>query len=87
MYGRFAFFVLLVLAMVMPGPVRAHYACSPNDISEEDILAYIDRYKDLAKREMCRSGIPASVKLAQAMLESNYGLSKLARQHNNHFGI
>ncbi len=87
MYGRFAIFVLLVMALVMPGQVRAHYAYSPNDVSEEDILAYIDRYKDLAIREMYRSGIPASVKLAQAMLESRYGYSRLAREHNNHFGI
>jgi len=48
---------------------------------------YIEQYKDLAISEMHRVGIPASIKLAQAILESNAGLSTLAREANNHFGI
>lgn len=52
-----------------------------------DRLSYIERYKELAMQEMRRSGIPASIKMAQAMLESNNGNSTLARQTNNHFGI
>jgi LysM repeat protein len=48
---------------------------------------YIDRYKSLAIEEMKRSGIPASITMAQAILESNSGTSTLARQANNHFGI
>jgi len=48
---------------------------------------YIEKYKDLAVLEMQRTGIPASIKLAQAMLESNNGNSRLARKANNHFGI
>lgn len=50
-------------------------------------LQYIDQYKDLAISEMHRTGIPASIKLAQAILESNAGQSTLAREANNHFGI
>ncbi|MFO8236538.1 MAG: glucosaminidase domain-containing protein [Bacteroidales bacterium] len=50
-------------------------------------LDYIENYKDLAIREMRRTGIPASITLAQGMLESDYGNSRLARQANNHFGI
>ncbi len=55
----------------------------------EDELAqnYIDSYKELAVVEMHRSGIPASIILAQGLHESNYGLSKLATSANNHFGI
>ena len=53
----------------------------------ETQLAYINRYKDIAVREMERSGIPASIKLAQGILESNSGQSVLARRANNHFGI
>jgi len=48
---------------------------------------YINRYKDLAISEMRRSGVPASITLAQGMLESDYGRSRLAVQANNHFGI
>jgi len=48
---------------------------------------YIDKYKDLAINEMERSGIPASISLAQGLLESNNGNSTLARRGNNHFGI
>ncbi|MBK7406818.1 MAG: LysM peptidoglycan-binding domain-containing protein [Saprospirales bacterium] len=49
--------------------------------------AYIDHYKDIAIQEMERAGIPASIKLAQALLESNAGQSELAQHANNHFGI
>ena len=48
---------------------------------------YINKYKDLAIREMKRTGIPASITLAQGMLESDYGNSTLARKAKNHFGI
>lgn len=48
---------------------------------------YIQRYKGLAMSEMKRSGVPASITLAQGMLESDYGRSSLARMANNHFGI
>jgi LysM repeat protein len=48
---------------------------------------YINAYKDLAVSEMKRTGIPASITLAQGMLESDYGRSSLARLGNNHFGI
>lgn len=49
--------------------------------------AYIERYKMLAMREMKRYKIPASITLAQGIWESSSGLSTLARQANNHFGI
>jgi flagellum-specific peptidoglycan hydrolase FlgJ len=48
---------------------------------------YIDAYKELAIVEMYRTGIPASVTLAQGLHESFYGTSKLATEANNHFGI
>ena len=49
--------------------------------------AYINTYKDLAVSEMKRSGIPASITLAQGLLESANGNSRLAVKANNHFGI
>lgn len=48
---------------------------------------YIDKYAYLAVQEMYRSGIPASITLAQGLLESRYGLSELSSKGNNHFGI
>lgn len=53
-------------------------------ISKEE---YIDTYKETAIREMHASGIPASITMAQGILESDYGNSPLARYANNHFGI
>jgi LysM repeat protein len=49
--------------------------------------SYINTYKDIAINEMKRTGIPASITLAQGMIESDYGRSRLAREANNHFGI
>ena len=49
--------------------------------------AYIRQYKDLAIAEMQRTGVPAAIKLAQAILESQSGASSLALTANNHFGI
>jgi len=50
-------------------------------------LEYIDTYKELAMEEMMRTGIPASITLAQGILESGDGNSRLATKANNHFGI
>lgn len=49
--------------------------------------SYIERYKNIAITEMNGSGIPASITLAQGILESGNGNSKLAKEANNHFGI
>ena len=49
--------------------------------------AYIEKYAQIAVDEMFRSGVPASITLAQGMLESSYGQSELAVKGNNHFGI
>ena len=48
---------------------------------------YIEKYQSIAIREMHRSGIPASVTLAQGILESSWGNGSLALNANNHFGI
>jgi len=50
-------------------------------------LDYINKYSHIAIAEMQHSGIPASIKMAQALLESGAGKSTLAREANNHFGI
>lgn len=48
---------------------------------------YIQEYAQIAVDEMNRSGVPASITLAQGILESGNGKSELARKSNNHFGI
>ncbi len=55
-----------------------------SNLTRED---YIEQYHELAIKEMKRVGIPASITLAQGMLESGNGNSTLARKSNNHFGI
>ena len=49
--------------------------------------SYIEAHAATAQREMDLYGIPASITLAQGLLESNAGESKLATHNNNHFGI
>lgn len=62
-------------------------AVAGSTAQNSDFVIYIDKYKKIAIREMERAGVPASIKLAQALLESNAGKSELARKANNHFGI
>ncbi len=54
---------------------------------EKKQLAYIKRFVKVAQSEMKRYGIPASIKLAQGLIESNAGESPLSRKNNNHFGM
>ncbi len=54
---------------------------------DELAKSYIDKYSNMAVSEMKRTGIPASITLAQGILESDFGRSTLARKANNHFGI
>jgi LysM repeat protein len=76
----FSGFVFLVfIAFVFDAQAQ-----SDRKITREE---YIDTYKDIAISEMNRSGIPASISLAQGMLESDNGNSRLALKANNHFGI
>ncbi len=58
----------------------------PSDLKEVT-RQYIETYKYLAIDEMHRTGIPASITLAQAIVESSAGTSLLATEANNHFGI
>ena len=50
-------------------------------------LAYIEEWKDVAVQQQADYGIPASITMAQALLESGAGQSELATKANNHFGI
>jgi LysM repeat protein len=63
---------------------NASYAQRGNDV---DIEEYITKYKAIAIQKMREFKIPASITLAQGILESGIGNSVLARKANNHFGI
>lgn len=60
---------------------------SAYSFTREEVIQYIDNYKLIAVEEMQKYGIPASIKMAQAILESSAGTSDLALEANNHFGI
>ena len=51
------------------------------------VILYINTYKELAMQEMQRTGMPAAIKLAQGIHETQAGTSDLVRQSNNHFGL
>ena len=53
----------------------------------DDQMNYVLQFKDAAVAEMERAGVPASITLAQGILESASGKSELAREANNHFGV
>ena len=56
-------------------------------ISLSPIEKYINQYAEIAKEEMRYYGVPASIKLAQGILESSSGNGDLTQRSNNHFGI
>lgn len=53
----------------------------------EEIINYINTYKEIAMFEMQRTGVPAAIKLAQGIHETQAGTSDLVKKSNNHFGI
>ena len=59
----------------------------PNASYTEVVSNYIDNYSSIAKEEMLQYGIPASITLAQGILESGAGRGTLTSKANNHFGI
>ena len=74
--------ILLILLVVGAAQVFAQPGSKRITRSE-----YIEMFKDEAIKEMHHSGVPASITLAQGILESGDGNSPLARYANNHFGI
>ncbi len=73
--------------MYKPLFIVALFVLSAYRPAENPSMQYIALYKDIAVNEMHRTGIPASIKMAQALLESGAGQSVLAKSANNHFGI
>lgn len=80
--------------VIIPVIIITLFSCGTSRLTEsigENIprerRQYIEKYSKLAVNEMKRTGIPASITLAQGILESDNGNSRLAIKANNHFGI
>lgn len=58
-----------------------------DELYDQQAREYVERFHKIAQVEMEKYGIPASISLAQGLVESRAGTSKLARQANNHFGM
>ncbi len=78
--GTLAFFILFQSFLAANGPFL-------DKNLPPAALSYLDRFAPLAVREMHLNGIPASITLAQALVETGNGLSKMAIEDLNHFGI
>ncbi len=74
-------FITIGLLLILQINSRAQQVTTPA------IVSYIETYAQLAIQEMDRTGIPASIKIAQGILETDAGRSDLVQQSNNHFGI
>jgi LysM repeat protein len=70
-----------IYALMLSGPLLSRAQ------SSDQVIAYINAYKDIAIAEMQRSGVPASITLAQGIHETQAGTSDLVLSSNNHFGI
>lgn len=96
MSGKTSFLTILVITFLFVSCRASRQLSNTVDSPREQTTVvstgnaevdYINAYKDIAIREMNRTGVPASITLAQGMIESDYGRSELSRRANNHFGI
>ncbi|MBS1739675.1 MAG: glucosaminidase domain-containing protein [Bacteroidetes bacterium] len=76
---RTTFVLICLLNMLVHAKAQSNY--------DSRVRNYIDQYKDWAIAEQRRSGVPASITLAQGIHETSAGNSELALNANNHFGI
>lgn len=79
--------ILIILLNSCSSSRKTARSIGPSGSTQSYVTDYLNKYNALAVSEMKRTGIPASITLAQGMLESNYGRSTLAVKGNNHFGI
>ncbi len=76
-----------IVPFVLFAMTIANLFAAPNPTRSQLRENYIEQYRSIAIMESFRTGIPASIKLAQGLLESANGQSKLSLFSNNHFGI
>lgn len=81
--------LLMAVLLSLPIPTYVHAASPKVNKSTTPMKnsEYIEKYAAFAQEQMLKYGIPASVTLAQGILESASGGSELSRKGNNHFGI
>lgn len=81
--------LLMAVLLSFPIPTYVHAASPKVNKSTTPMKnsEYIEKYAAFAQEQMLKYGIPASVTLAQGILESASGGSELSRKGNNHFGI
>ena len=72
--------VIIVLSLFISNTLFAQYR-------NPDFIAYINKYSSIAQENQRKYKIPASITLAQGLLESQAGKGRLAKEGNNHFGI
>lgn len=85
--SKYAFLLFLLILTSCGASRRASKTPAAPGATASYAVDYLNRFSALAVSEMKRTGIPASITLAQGMVESDYGRSTLARKGNNHFGI
>lgn len=86
MIRKIATVMMMVFALLNAAAAHGRVRCPPQG-KRLTAQQYVNLYKDEAQRQMRKYGVPASITLAQGMLESGYGSSYLAVVANNHFGI
>lgn len=79
-----SYFVIGLLSTVIVNAQTTQTSTPTLTISIEE---YINTFKEIAIKEMIRTGVPASITLAQGIVETENGNSKLVKKSNNHFGI
>ncbi len=79
-------FLTFIFLFFLPIPFISAQS-SPQEVIDSTIRAYIAEYSKYAVSEMERTGIPASITLAQGICESRFGTSNVATKAHNHFGI
>lgn len=80
---KFSSIAQYLLVLILCIAINKNVNAQPSNARWE----YIQRFKDIAVKEKDRAGIPASIKLAQGLLESGAGTSALAKEAKNHFGM
>ena len=78
-------YIVLLLTLVLV--VKMENRAFAQDAQSPAVVEYIKSYAPLAIEEMIRTGVPASIKIAQGILETNAGRGELVIRSNNHFGI
>lgn len=85
--GRFFLITTIILSFPSCGSTKLPHRTANMVPKNQNYINYINKYSTLAVQNMYKYKIPASITLAQGLLESNAGMSQLALKANNHFGI